>query len=427
MKDRIRKELRIASQFVQAFGKWLGIAGVIGVIGGLVGAAFYLSIAGVASLWSQNAWLLWLLPIAGVCIVASYQLTRMQGKSTNTVIDMIHTGERVPLLLAPVIFAATTVTHLCGGSAGREGAALQIGGSLGCNIGGLFRLDDKDMRLATFCGMSAVFAALFGTPLTAAFFALEVVSVGVVHYSGLVPCMTSAIVAYGVTQLFHIAPTHFTISALALTGDMLWRVAILAILCALMSIVFCVVMHGVEHVSKKLLPNAYLRVLVGGALLIALTKLLGTTDYNGAGAAVLKSAVEQGVAVPSAFLWKLLFTAITLGVGFKGGEVVPSFFVGATFGCVVGPLLGVPASFAAAIGLVAVFCGAVNCPGASIMLSIELFGSEGLVYFAVACGVSYMLSGYYGLYSSQKIAYSKTKAEYINIQANDSYSSERRD
>jgi len=169
---------------------------------------------------------------------------------------------------------------------------------------------------------------------------------------------------------------------------------------------------------KHRIPNAWVRVVVGGILVVTMTFLCGSGDYNGAGMNVIASAVEHGIARPEAFVLKLLFTAVTLAAGFKGGEVVPSFFVGATFGCLMGPLLGIPAGFAAALGLVAVFCGATNCPLASIILAVELFGDGGLLYFALACGISYMLSGYNGLYSSQTIMYSKLKARYINVHTN---------
>jgi H+/Cl- antiporter ClcA len=403
--------------FVLAFLKWLLVAGVIGAAGGVVGLLFHVAVEYATVLRAAHPWLLWLLPVGGAVIAGLYSLTKMEHKNTNAIIDSIHFGDRVPIALVPVIFLATTITHLCGGSAGREGAALQIGGGIGCNIGRAFRLDEKDMRLATLCGMSAVFSALFGTPITAAFFALEVISVGVLYYSGLVPCIASALAAYAITRLCGVEPTHFVVSIPALSAAVLLRVAVLAILCAVMSMVFCVVMHGTEQLAAKKLPNRYLRIMLGGALLVGLTYLVGTTDYNGAGMGVIAAAIEQGTARPTAFFWKLAFTAVTLGFGFKGGEVVPTFFIGATLGCVVGPLLGIPAGFAAAVGLIAVFCGAVNCPVASILLALELFGGDGIICFAAASGISYMLSGYFGLYSSQKIMYSKIRAEYINIQA----------
>lgn len=413
----MKKEMQTILQFAWTFVKWLIIAGVTGGIGGVVGSMFHLSVTWAAQLRGIYPWMLWLLPVGGLFIAGIYHMARMENENTNAIIDSIHFGDNVPLLLVPCIYLGTVVTHLFGGSAGREGAALQIGGSLGCYIGRLFRLDEKDMRLATLCGMSAVFAALFGTPLTATLFALEVISVGVIYYSALVPCIVASLVAYGISIAFGIAPTRFSIIIEPIETVMLLKVAVLAIACSVMSIVFCITMHSTEHFLAKRIPNGYLRIALGGAAVVALTLLVGTGDYNGAGMEVIQRALEQGRAAPAAFFWKLVFTAITIGCGFKGGEVVPTFFIGATLGCVLGPLLGIPASFAAAIGLVCVFCGAVNCPIASIALSVELFGSTELIYFALACGVAYMLSGYSGLYSSQKIMYSKLRAEFINIHA----------
>ena len=409
--------LERSAAFARAFVKWLAVAAVTGLIGGLVGSAFYLSVAKATELRGEIPWLLYLLPLAGVAIAWLYRATRMEHEGTSEIIGSIRSGEGVPLVLVPVIFVSTAVTHLCGGSAGREGAALQIGGGLGFAAGRLFRLDGKEQRMATLCGMSALFSALFGTPLTAAVFALEVVSVGQLYYSGLVPCLAAALAAYGVTGLFGIAPTRFDIPFVALTADGLWRVAVLAMLCALVSILFCVTMHKSAHLAAKLLPNPCLRAAAGGALIIALTLLLGTRDYNGAGVEVIAAALERGEARPEAFLLKLLFTAVTLACGFRGGEVVPAFFIGSTFGCAAGALLGLDPGFAAGIGLAAVFCGAVNCPVASMFLSVELFGSGEILYFALACCVSYMLSGYTGLYSSQKIMYSKLRPEFIDINA----------
>ena len=195
-------------------------------------------------------------------------------------------------------------------------------------------------------------------------------------------------------------------------------VILLAIGCAVVSILFCRGLQKTGKLAARLLPNPYGRVLVGGALVIVLTLLVGNTDYNGAGMEMVERAMS-GEAEPWAWLWKLLFTAVTIGFGYKGGEVVPSFFVGACFGCVLGGAMGLPAGFGAAIGLVAVFCGAVNCPIASVFLSIELFSTGDVLYFAMACAISYLLSGYCGLYSSQTILYSKMRAEFINIHTNE--------
>ena len=417
MRQEVRREARSAAETAVTFLKWLLIALVTGAVGGAVGSMFHVSVQWAAELRSQYPWLLYLLPAGGILVAAMYRLSRMQNENTNAIIDSIHFGDDVPLLLVPCIYFATVMTHLFGGSAGREGAALQIGGSLGCYIGRLVHLDQKDMRIATLCGMSAVFAALFGTPLTATIFALEVISVGVFYYSALVPCTVAAVTAFGVSTAAGIAPTRFAVAVAALQPDMLLRVTGLAIICSIMSILFCVTMHGTEHAFVRHIPNDYLRIVLGGAAVVGLTLLVGTTDYNGAGMEIISAAIEQGKAAPEAFLLKLIFTAVTIGCGFKGGEVVPTFFIGATLGCAAGPLLGIPAGFAAALGLVCVFCGAVNCPIASIVLSVELFGTSALIYFALACGIAYMLSGYFGLYSSQKILYSKLRAEFIDVHA----------
>ena len=404
--------------YIRALAKWLALAVVTGLACGTIGSAFHIGVHHATALREAHPWLLYCLPLAGLVIVGFYKLTKTEGQGTNDIIDEVHFGRGLSLLLLPAIFVGTVLTHLCGGSAGREGAALQMGGTIGYHTGHLFHLDDRDLRTATMAGMAAFFAALFGTPLTATVFAIVVISVGVMYHAALIPCLTASLVAYGMSLLMGVEPTRFTVAAPELELWMLLRVAALAALCALVSILFCNVIHFAEHQMKERLPNAWVRVAVGGIVIVVLTLVCGTTDYNGAGMEVITAAVEQGTAHPAAFLLKLLFTAVTLSAGFKGGEVVPSFFVGATFGCVVGPLLGIPAGFAAALGLVAVFCGAVNCPIASIFLSVELFGDGGLLYFALACGISYMLSGYNGLYSSQTILYSKLKAQYINVHTN---------
>ncbi len=417
VRDEIEQDAKSVWRYLSAFFQWIVLALVTGTVGGVVGALFFNTVNWATQIRLAHPWLLWLLPVGGLVIAAMYHICRMENENTNAIIDSIHFGDKVPLLLVPCIFLGTAITHLFGGSAGREGAALQIGGSLGNYIGRLFHLDAKDMRLATLCGMSAVFSALFGTPLTATIFALEVISVGVFYYSALVPCIVSALIAFGISTALGDAPTRFALSLQPVEWLMLLRVSGLAVLCSVMSILFCLTMHGTEHALAKRIPNGFLRIALGGAAIIGLTYLVGTTDYNGAGMDVITRAIEEGTARPTAFFWKLVFTAVTIGCGFKGGEVVPTFFIGAALGCVVGPLLGIPAGFAAALGLVCVFCGAVNCPMASMVLSVELFGAGNLIYFALACGIAYMLSGYFGLYSSQKILYSKLRPEFIDIHA----------
>ena len=412
--ERIKKRAAHILTYAAALVKWMTVGALVGGVGGLVGSLFHLGVNYATGVREAHPWVLYLLPVGGLVIVCLYRITKMEGKGTNAVIESVHFGREVPIWLVPLIFIGTVITHLCGGSAGREGAALQIGGGIGYGTGRLLHLGEKDLPLATLCGMSGVFAALFGTPLTATVFALEVISVGVLYYAGLIPCITASMMGYLVSRLMGIAPTRFTVTTPALNGWTMLLVVILALLCALVSILFCRGLHLAEHLAEKYFKNAYVRILAGAAVIVAITLLLGTTDYNGAGMHIIEQAVA-GQASPRAWLWKLLLTVLTIACGFKGGEVVPSFFIGATFGCVVGAFLGLDPGFAAAVGLVAVFCGAVNCPLASVILSVELFGSGDLLYFAMACAISYLASGYCGLYSSQTILYSKLRAEFINV------------
>ena len=414
--EMVRKMIKSTLIYIKTLVKWSIVAIVVGIVCGLVGSAFHLSVDYVTHLREEYRWIILLLPLGGVAIVAIYKLCRVEvNMGTNRVIESVRTDKNVPTRMAPLIFASTVITHLFGGSAGREGAALQLGGSIGYRFGKIFRLGEKDMHLVVMLGMSAVFAALFGTPLTATVFVLEVISVGVIYYAGLVPCIISSVVAYNVSLFFGITPVRFlAVATQPATASVMLKTVVIAILCALVSILFCTAIKKCEHYSENLLRNNYVRALVGGGIIVLLTVVLRTTDYNGAGMDVITSAIN-GQARPEAFILKIIFTAITIAAGFKGGEIVPTFFIGSTFGCVAGSLLGLNPGFGAAIGFVALFCGVVNCPLASIMLALEVFGSDSILVFAIACGVSYMMSGYYGLYGSQKIVYSKLEAKYINI------------
>lgn len=414
----LKEKLREAADYLLTFLKWALIAGCTGLLGGALGTLFHKSVEYATDFRTEHGFILWFLPIGGVVIIALYKVCKLsENTGTNEVIDSIRTNNNVPPILAPLIFISTVITHLLGGSAGREGAALQLGGSIGSIIGRIFRLDEKDMHIITLCGMSSVFSALFGTPLTAAFFALEVISVGVIYYAGLIPCLVSSLVAYEISLFFGAKPIRFLdLDVPQISFALILQTAALAACCAIVSILFCLAIKKTRLLLIKIIKNDYLRIAVGGAVIILLTYLVQTRDYNGAGMGVIEKAIG-GSARPEAFLLKIIFTAITIGAGYKGGEIVPTFFIGATFGCVLGNLLGLGGSLGAALGMIALFCGVVNCPIASIILSVEIFGAGGMIIFAIACAVSYTLSGYYGLYSTQKIIYSKLKAEYININA----------
>ena len=399
-----------AWHFLRAFLRWSLLAILVGAVCGLVGTAFHVCVNYATQWRGALEWLLYLLPVGGVVIVWLYhRLGQSSSLGTDKLFTSIQDRTAVPVAMAPLIFVATFLTHLLGGSAGREGAALQLGGSLGSDVGRLLKLNEDDRRTLTMVGMGALFAALFGTPLTATVFVMEVLCMGHMVYSSFVPCIVASLTAFGVSLLLHMEPEGYV---LAVVPGLNWLSALqvtgLAALCAALSVIFCAVMHISGHSFKKWMKNPYVRAIAGGAAIIALTLLVGTRDYNGAGAQVIERAIE-GEARPWDFILKLIFTAITLGCGYKGGEIVPTFFVGATFGCVVGPLLGMNPGFAAAIALVATFCGNTNCPVASVFLGIELFGGQAVPLFALACAVSYMLSGYSSLYHNQLIPEKKLK------------------
>ncbi|OUQ82452.1 chloride channel protein [Flavonifractor sp. An100] len=414
-----REQMHTHVQEGLIFLKWVLYACSIGLLVGAVAIAFHYGIDWAAELRGEYPRVVWLLPAGGVSIVLLYRICGMErDRGTNLVLVAVREAEPLKLRTAPLIFLSTIITHLVGGSAGREGAALQLGGSLAAFVGRKIRLDAKDSRMMVMCGMAAAFSALFGTPLTAAIFAMEVVSVGVMYYAAMVPCVTAALVSFQLAKLcgLHMEDGYDITQVAELSPVSMVQTAALGLLCALVSILFCKVMHAAPHLYQKYFPGTLLRVTVGALLVLALTVAVGNQDYNGAGDAVIRRMLA-GETIPEAFLLKILFTALTLGAGFRGGEIVPVLFTGCAFGTLVGPLLGLPHSFSGALGMAAVFCGATNCLLSSLMLAFELFGGGGLPLYALCCGVSYMLSGYYGLYSEQKIVYSKFKTEWIDKKA----------
>ncbi len=409
----MKKFVEICAGRVWLLVRWLVLAGITGAVLGILGGLFGRSITAVTVFRGNHPWMLYLLPLAGLGIVAMYRLDPYK-TGTNRVLEGIQSNTYIPLRTAPLIAASTVITHAFGASAGREGAALQLGGSIGGTIGKWLKMDDYDHKIMIMCGMSAGFSALFGTPLTATVFAMEVVSVGIMQYAALVPCSVAALTAKGFAEFLGAHGEHFALPAVTAFD---WRSAgltvLLALCCAAVSILFCVVLHCTEHLYKKWIPDEWLRITAGGCLVILMTRLLGTTDYLGAGMDVIELAME-GKVIAAAFLVKMVFTAVSLGSGFRGGEIVPTLFVGATFGCLFGQVTGLSPSLAAACGMASVFCGVTNCPVSSLLLSFELFGFECMPFFLLSVSIAYLESGYYGLYHSQKILYSKTKLKFIN-------------
>lgn len=403
----------------KTFIKWMLLAALVGMVVGLVGTAFSKSLKWAATTRIDHPWLLYLLPFGGLVIAFLYRYwMRQKDKGTNLVLAAIASGEEITPKLWPLIFISTVITHLFGGSAGREGATFQIGGCLGNIIGRFFHLDESDKHTIIMCGMSAGFATLFGTPMAAAIFAMEVISVGVMYYGALVPCVFSAYVGMAVAGEFDITYETYKqgfIPAISMKPAL--EILVLGILCAVISGCFCYMLHKAGRIYREQISNPFLRSFVGGLLVIGLVFLVGNRDYIGDGMNIIARCFTGSVA-PEAFAMKMIFTAVTLGAGFKGGEIVPSIFVGSTFGCLFGQILGMNPAFTAACGAVGIFCGVTNCPIASLLLGFELFGFDSAGYFIMIVAVSYMLSGYYGLYDSQKIMYSKMKTRYVNRKIN---------
>lgn len=400
------------------FIRWGIFSAFVGLFVGAFSTLFAFCLRQVTSFRTENPWLILCLPLAGVVIVFLYGVFRYKNdKGTNMVLSSIHAEAEVPFRMAPLIFISTIITHLFGGSAGREGAALQLGGSIGQQLGKLFRFDEKDQRIVVMCGMSAAFSAIFGTPIAASIFSMEVVSVGVMYYAALVPCVFSSLVASKFANHMGIGPNVFKIRQMPLFEVVpSLKVIGLALCCAALSVVFCMALHSLGDFYRNKLKNPYIRIIVSSLVIILLTIILQTDDYMGAGVPVIQRAI-QGNVEPLAFVWKIVFTALTLEAGFKGGEIVPSFFVGATFGCLFGHIVGISPSLCAAVGMMSVFCGVTNCPITSMLIAFELFGYHGVPFFLLGISVSYLMSGYYGLYHDQTIAYSKYKTEYINRKA----------
>lgn len=402
------EKLHHPEYYVKTFLKWTILSVTVGVIGGLLGAAFHHALHFVTHVRQENPWLIWLLPVGGLLTVAIYRLFGMtKNRGTNEIIDAILQKKPVSPMVAPAVFLASALTHLFGGSAGREGAALQIGGSMASKLGDLFRLKDHNRTILVTCGMSAVFAGLFGTPLTATIFCMEFSSVGTLFTPALLPCYLAAFAASRVSAALGVhAETYILDTAAALDIANVGGAALLAVLVSIVGVAMCYVFHKAEHLATHYLPNRWLRIALGGAAVALLTLLVGDQRFNGAGMDMAMEALG-GNADWYSFLLKMLFTAVTLAAGFKGGEIVPTFCIGATFGCVAGALLGLEPGLAAALGLIGLFCCATNSPLASIVLSVEMFGGANLYLFALVSVICFVLSGHSGLYASQIIEYEK--------------------
>ncbi len=402
---------------------WTLLVVPVGVLAGSASAFFLWSLDRVTEIRWHNGWLLFLLPVAGVAVGWLYH--RFGGAAAggnNLIIEQIHQpGGGVPRRMAPLVLVGTLITHLFGGSAGREGTAVQMGGSLASAFARVCRLSEENLRVVLLAGVAAGFGSVFGTPLTGAIFAMEVLVVGRMRYDALIPVLVASLVGDWTCTAWGIGHAHYHIDfgsgagrALHFDGALVAKVVLAAAAFGLVSRLFSELTHSLQHGFQRLVPKVWLRPAVGALLVIGLAYALGTRDYLGLGvrpelpdSVTLLSAFEAGGTSPWSWWWKLLFTAITLSAGFKGGEVTPLFFIGATLGNTLAVLLGAPVDLFAGLGFVAVFAGAANTPLACTVMGIELFGAQHGVYFAAACFVAYHFSGHSGIYLSQRIGVAK--------------------
>ena len=397
--------------------KWFLLSLLIGTLCGLVGTAFHICINYVTNLRNTYEFIFYFLIIGGLIIIFLYRRFGLYtDPGTNVVIESVRMNEVVPPVLAPAVFLSTVITHLVGGSSGREGAALQIGGSISTYISYLLGLKDEDHVILIMAGMSAVFSALFGTPITATIFSMEVISVGVIYYAALLPCLFSSLIAFYISQSLGCSATKYILNeVLKLDPIIIGKVICIAIIVAIISIEFVSLMHYSTHIFHTKFNNAYFRISIGSIIIYLLVILFGKR-YLGAGMNIVEDALYSHVYWYD-FILKAIFTAVTIGCGFKGGEIVPTFVIGASLGYILGILFNVNPHIIAAISLVGMFCCVVNCPITSLLLSVEVFGINYLIPMSIVISICYLMSGYFSLYQSQKIIYYKTKPKLLNKNA----------
>lgn len=371
----------------------------VGVLGGFAGACFFLATEFVTDVRQSCKWLILLLPLGGIITVALYSILKLKDSDgANDIIRRSENGCRIRAVSGLVVFVASVITHLTGGSSGREGAALQIGSAGASVIADVFRLKNEKRTVIILCGMSAVFAGVFGTPLTAAVFMLEFRSTRKVLPLSVLPCFVSAIIGSEISSLMGVTSESVLLSMpIGFVLSDFVRIAILAVMTSILSSVTCFVFNKSEHLMKKLAVNPYLVCTTGAVMIVIMTCISGDMRYSGSGMNMVLEAVA-GDADWYDFILKTVFTAITLAAGFKGGAIVPTFCIGATFGCAAGSLLGLDSGLAAALGLLGLFCCAAKSPFGAIVLSVEMFGFGIIPYSVIVCIVAWLLSGRQSLF-----------------------------
>ena len=395
---------------IKKYALWGLLALLCGAVCGLCGAAFSKAVSLVTNLRVENDWLLFLLPLGGLLSVGIYKLCHIKNTGTNDVFDCVKTNQTLPHLLAPAIFCGTCISHLFGASVGREGAALQIGGGVANITTHIFKLDEDSRHVTLLCGMAAVFSAVFGTPLAASAFVLEVILTRLC-LSAAIPVFLSSITAFFISQFLNISPERFNVGELpSFSFHVVCKIAIITVAGIIIAFVFCKALSLGKTFAKKIFKSEILRIAIGGTLIIGLTILIGTRDYNGGGIDVIERVFEGSVKY-EAFAVKLLFTVICVSCGYKGGEIIPTLFIGATLGGSLATLLEIPIGIGAAIGIAVLFVCATKCPVATILLCGEMFGFKHIFFIAPIAIISFFVARYKGLYNNSKDLFTLIKKQ----------------
>lgn len=396
-------------EFIPYLGKWLVISSLIAILSGSASAGFLLSLDNVTAWRQSHPWILLFLPIAGLMVGLVYNwFGKPVDAGNNLIIDEIHDPKKVvPLRMVPLVLGGTVISHLFGASVGREGTAVQMGGALADQLTHVFRLKHSDRRILLMAGMSAGFASVFGTPLAGAIFGLEVLAIGRIRYDALFPCLIAGIIADRVCLTWGVHHTHYVIGNIAPVDICsVGSVIFAGIIFGIAGMVFSISTQRFGTLVKRTITFPPLRPFVGGIAIASLIYIFGAWQYTGLGISGIVRAFDEPVE-PWNFLGKMFFTVLSLGTGFKGGEVTPLFYIGATLGNALAPLLHMPFAMMAGIGFVAVFSGAANTPIATTFMAIELFGAEIGAFAAIGCFTAYLFSGHTGIYHAQRLEHSK--------------------
>ena len=401
MSDKTKRNLKIIGSY---FYRIL-LGAFIGVICGGIGALFSRAIQFVTALRGEHGWVLYLLPLGGILTVLIYKICKTQKIGTSNALRSAVEEKEPPVTLFPAIFSGTLISHFLGASAGKEGATLQLGSVVSSVISKIISVDEETRRILAVCGMGGMFSAVFGTPVGACVFAIEILKKPKFGLKASLPTLVSCVSSFFVAEFLGAHAERFSLTSLpAINFDSLWKTAVLGVAVGVVALVFCTLLHQGEKVIDKIIKNPFIKVVIGAAAVILLTHIVGNNDYNGGGIFVIERIFESETVHPAAFLLKIIFTVISVAAGFKGGEIVPSLFIGATSGGVFSQVLGLSASFGAATGMAAIFAAVTNCPIASFVMCMEMMGAEGALFFLISSVIAHLVAKKVCLFSAKPCA-----------------------